>query len=160
MRQAMMDRCNICRMSFGTSDGCLDILANSDSLFFKKHSSSSWVCVVHSLTLKIFCFECHRLRSVMSGTPMISDVPMSPETDDLCYLSTTPCQFGNCSACLWAPISWSPYMKDKVLPSTRKLVLKKGKAFAFQACARTTRLRDIEKDSLLQALGPWQSSST
>lgn len=80
---------------------------------------------------------------MMSGTPMISDVPMSPETDDLCYLSTTPCQFGNCSACLWAPISWSPYMKDKVLPSTRKLVLKKGKAFAFQACARTTQRRIV-----------------
>lgn len=151
-----MTRCNSCRTSWLWGQICCFVTC-WQTIWHIFVLSSSWDCALHALSK----FECHRLWSVMSGTPMIpDDVPMTPETDDLCYLSTTPCPFGNCSACLWAPILWSPYMEVKVLPVIRKLVLKKGKAPVFQACARSTRLKDTDKDSLLQALGPWQRSST
>ena len=88
----------------------------------------------------------------MSGS---SSGPVTPETGDLCYLAPTSCYFGNCSECLWAPRDWSPFMIEHGLPLVRKLVREKGKFYAYQSCVKSTKLNATDKESILQALGPW-----
>jgi hypothetical protein len=87
---------------------------------------------------------------------MSSGVPVTPEISELCYLAMSPCSFGNCSECLWAPREWSSFMIEKGLPLVRELVRKKGKPYSYESCAKSTKLNARDKEDILQALGPWQ----